>query len=140
MQCTVQHFDLVTQLIYVALSYMWDHETEQVSILFDGVNVEVGHNLHNFLRQFRKVCGTIGAWLWIDALCINQSDVGERNHQVAQMKDIYQGAALVIAWLGEATNADALAFRALRHDRQSPDNWPWGAWYQLFCKPYWRRV
>jgi hypothetical protein len=138
--CVVQHFDLASQPIYVALSYMWDHGTEQVSIVCGGKGVQVGHNLHRFLRQFRKVCGDVGAWLWIDALCINQSDVGERNHQVAQMKNIYQGAALVIAWLGEATDDDVLAFRALRDDRQSLDQWPWEAWYQLFRKPYWKRV
>jgi hypothetical protein len=138
--CMLQHFDLASQPIYVALSYMWDHDTEQVSIVCGGKDIQVGHNLHRFLRQFRKVCGDVRAWLWIDALCINQKDIRERNHQVAQMKHIYQGAALVIAWLGEATDDDVLAFRALRDDRQSLDQWPWEAWYQLFCKPYWSRV
>jgi hypothetical protein len=94
-QCTVQHFDLITQPIYIALSYMWDHGIEKVTIMCNGMNVEVGQSLHSFLRQFRKVCGDIGAWLWIDALCINQSDVGERNHQVAHLSRSGFGNRLV---------------------------------------------
>jgi hypothetical protein len=38
--------------------------------------------------------------LWIDALCINQDDMMERNHQVARMGDIYRNATRVIVWLG----------------------------------------
>lgn len=53
---------------------------------------------------------------------------------------MYQEAALVIAWLGEATDDDAVAFPALRDDHQSLNKWPWQVWYQLFRKPYWRRV
>jgi hypothetical protein len=37
--------------------------------------------------------------LWIDALCINQADDEERNHQVAQMARIYSSAGLVVIWI-----------------------------------------
>jgi hypothetical protein len=139
-RCRVQHFDLASQPIYVALSYMWDHATDKVPILCNDLEIGVGQNLYSFLQQFRKTTAITGAWLWIDALCINQDDVGERNHQVAQMKDIYQGAALVIAWLGAATKDDILAFSVLRDDVLMPSHWPWEAWFQLFRKPYWRRI
>jgi len=39
--------------------------------------------------------------MWVDALCINQADIPEKNHQVRQMRDIYLGAQWVVAWLGE---------------------------------------
>ncbi len=39
--------------------------------------------------------------LWVDAVCINQDDVVEKNHQVHLMKDIYGGATRVLVWLGE---------------------------------------
>ncbi|EAT86242.1 hypothetical protein SNOG_06411 [Parastagonospora nodorum SN15] len=87
-----------------------------------------------------RIAGSDGAWLWVDALCINQDNILERNHQVGQMKDIYQGAGLVITWLGAATDDDRLAFRALQEDTIAPGRWPWDAWYQLFRKPYWRRI
>lgn len=43
-----------------------------------------------------------GCWqyFWIDAICIQQEDVDERNHQVRMMGRIYERAAFVLAWLG----------------------------------------
>ena len=38
--------------------------------------------------------------LWIDAICINQDDVFERNHQVRLMGDLYRSATSVLSWLG----------------------------------------
>ncbi|KFY29320.1 hypothetical protein V491_00098 [Pseudogymnoascus sp. VKM F-3775] len=40
--------------------------------------------------------------IWIDFLCINQSDDKEKSWQVGLMADIYQQAYKVIAWLGLA--------------------------------------
>jgi hypothetical protein len=37
---------------------------------------------------------------WIDAVCINQRDISERNDQVAMMRDIYSNASFVLVWLG----------------------------------------
>jgi hypothetical protein len=39
-------------------------------------------------------------WLWIDALCIDQSNAMKRNHQVQQMGLIYSQAERVMVWLG----------------------------------------
>lgn len=39
--------------------------------------------------------------IWIDALCINQSDMKERNSQVGMMGSIYSQAFFVFIWLGE---------------------------------------
>ncbi|TVY20647.1 Heterokaryon incompatibility protein 6, OR allele [Lachnellula arida] len=43
---------------------------------------------------------TLAPILWVDALCINQDDMDERNRQVALMGRIYENASQVIAWLG----------------------------------------
>ena len=39
--------------------------------------------------------------LWIDQICINQTDLQERSEQVRIMRQIYSKAQLVILWLGE---------------------------------------
>jgi hypothetical protein len=39
--------------------------------------------------------------LWIDAICIDQENGSEKNHQVQQMGRIYSSAAETIAWLGD---------------------------------------
>lgn len=39
--------------------------------------------------------------LWIDAVCIDQTDHREKSRQVAQMGDIYRDAERVLVWLGK---------------------------------------
>ena len=38
--------------------------------------------------------------IWVDAICINQGDVCEKNMQVANMAAIYMKSQRVIGWLG----------------------------------------
>jgi hypothetical protein len=40
------------------------------------------------------------AYLWVDALCINQEDLSERASQVRMMGDIYKLSGRVLVWLG----------------------------------------
>ena len=61
--------------------------------------------------------------LWIDAVCINQADDEEKNHQVALMAKIYQKAKSTIIWLGSGRddNSDS----ALRYLKQVRPHVPW---------------
>ncbi|CVL07323.1 related to heterokaryon incompatibility protein (het-6OR allele) [Fusarium mangiferae] len=54
-----------------------------------------------------------GVPLWIDAICINQDDIAERNSQVAMMSQIYGSARCVVAWLGEEDDTTNAAFNCL---------------------------
>ena len=47
--------------------------------------------------------------MWIDAICINQSNPRERNHQVQLMKQIYNTADRVVVYLGEEEEGDGSA-------------------------------
>jgi hypothetical protein len=49
--------------------------------------------------------------LWIDAICINQEDVQERNEQVRLMDSIYKLAANVRVWFGRDGRSISGAFR-----------------------------
>lgn len=53
-------------------------------------------------------------YLWIDAICIDQSNTEERNEQVPRMDDIYGGATNVCIWLGKATPESKLALSFIR--------------------------
>jgi hypothetical protein len=69
-------------------------------ILLEVQSILITRNLHAALNDLRyKDRERI---LWADALCINQSDLVERTHQVSLMSSVYGRAALVIVWLGEA--------------------------------------
>ena len=53
--------------------------------------------------------------IWADAVCINQSEVSEKNAQVAQMRRIYENATHTISWLGPAEDKSDLAIVWLRN-------------------------
>lgn len=63
-------------------------------------------NLEAALRHLRVTDATVT--LWVDAVCIDQSNEAEKNDQVQCIGDIYRKARPVIIWLGHA-KARALA-------------------------------
>jgi hypothetical protein len=48
-------------------------------------------------------------YFWVDALCIGQRNILERNFQVLLMSNIYESAEQVCAWLGEKSADTSLA-------------------------------
>ncbi|RMJ19123.1 hypothetical protein CDV36_001172 [Fusarium kuroshium] len=52
--------------------------------------------------------------IWVDAICINQDDISERNNQVQQMNDIYSKAEVVNVWLGESTESSDIGIDFLK--------------------------
>jgi len=85
---------------YTALSYTWGPKVKPNSIELNKVSFPVGHNLWAFLEEMRlqeRFC-----MYWIDAICIEQESLSERNHQVQMMRQIYSNAKSVSIWLGEA--------------------------------------
>ena len=94
-------------LSYQALSYMWGPAEPVQSICIDGVRINVRYNLYATLRCIRLQRDR--RTIWIDAVCINQENISERNSQVAMMSEIYTKASQVLVWLGEAdVNSDAV--------------------------------
>lgn len=70
---------------------LWDSTDMEINVIvFICVlaQMKIKHGLHEARRQTKV--------LRIDAICISQSDIEERNHQVAQMRDIYSMASSVI--------------------------------------------
>ena len=57
--------------------------------------VLIGRNLYEGLEKLDGV-----QHLWVDAICINQNDAGEKSTQVPLMGSMYAGATAVIVWLG----------------------------------------
>ena len=95
-------------------------------VLNGGYRLEITDNLYNALHRFRARRDRLQ--IWVDAVCINQCDIPERNQQVAMMGDIYRNARQVCIWLGEpqklmvmhflAAVNDLLHFRVDRQDRR----------------------
>jgi hypothetical protein len=92
---------------FKAVSYTWRQPKPCKKILVNGHSVSVRQNLWNLLYELRLAKET--SLLWIDALCINQSNVSERNTPVPLMSMIYRGAKTVLAWLGWLPNGNTRA-------------------------------
>lgn len=86
---------------YEAVSYVWDVDKTPFSVYVGEEKtavVSVTRNLAVALSSLRYPDRP--RRLWIDALCIDQSNDVEKGPQVAQMGTIYSFAVHVIAWLG----------------------------------------
>ena len=96
---TLEVFDLDQRPKYRALSYTWGDANEWEYITIDNQRFVIRTRLYQFLKLFQSRYPD--EWIWIDQICINQSSIAERNHQVSLMRRIYRDAAEVIVWLGE---------------------------------------
>jgi len=97
--------------VYKALSYVWGSSKETSAITVNGVPFNATTNLASALRHIRN--NRLAEILWVDAICINQQRINERNHQVNMMPRIYESAQEVIAWLGESYDDSDEAMRLL---------------------------
>ncbi|KAK8057866.1 HET-domain-containing protein [Apiospora saccharicola] len=82
-------------------------------------------NLADFLDHLassRHIAGSV--YIWIDALCVNQSDLGERAQQVGLMKRIFTQCTETIVWLGIESADSRLAVELIEHlDSIAPDTY-----------------
>ncbi|KAK3660804.1 hypothetical protein LTR56_000562 [Elasticomyces elasticus] len=94
---------------YITLSYAWGKTKEDGShltkaIRCDGALLRITSNLHMALLRIRDIMHVEQRIpiepVWIDALCIDQDNVEERNVQVQKMGHVYQSSTQVIVWLG----------------------------------------
>ncbi|KAH8891552.1 hypothetical protein GQ53DRAFT_604942, partial [Thozetella sp. PMI_491] len=84
---------------FEALSYAWGLPTATRPTRADGKEFHVTVNLYAALRRLRMASRE--RVVWIDQLCINQTDDQEKSQQVALMSRIYSAAQRVIVWLGD---------------------------------------
>lgn len=90
LQCNMAHTTLSGPLNFTALSYVWGAPSSRRSVLVDRKQVIIGLNLYDALVHLRGVKNPV--LVWADAIMLNQSNLKERNHQVARMRDIYSKA------------------------------------------------
>ena len=93
------------ECVYDALSYTWatkDGDSSLSSSVFcDGARIKVTKNCEHVLQKLRRHGSE--TVLWVDAICIDQSNDEERSSQVALMDTIYTRARQVLIWLGDAS-------------------------------------
>jgi hypothetical protein len=89
-----------------ALSYTWATEDGDASqsryVECEGGFINITANYEAALYRLRQQEGI--RVLWVDAICIDQSNQDERALQIPLMRQIYSEAAWVGLWLGEASS------------------------------------
>jgi hypothetical protein len=118
---TLEERGVGDDIAYECLSYTWNGPkdgdegdywtTNHRRIVCNDTVTYIRQNLHDGLVQLRN--SNILGPIWIDALCINQGDISERNSQVAQMGEIYKGATRVVVWLGKEDRYTKTALESL---------------------------
>ncbi|KAI8653524.1 HET domain-containing protein [Fusarium keratoplasticum] len=97
---------------FEALSYVWGPPSSTHTLTLGTASLPITANCDGALRELRWTSKE--RHLWIDSICIDQTDGGirERNIQVAMMGDIYEAASDVLVWLGPS---DEKTTALLRH-------------------------
>lgn len=149
---------------YEAVSYVWGPPSsltaEITSVTINSFTYGIRNNLHQGLRRLRRPARP--RRLWVDALCISQTDLQEKARQVAQLGEIFQLAKKVLIWTGEHYDDSEFLFQKTSAHYQDLDgqlarmgSWPaqvleidcdarrwlnqWATSYVAFSqRPYWK--
>ena len=100
--------DLENKPDYECVSYTWGDASNEEAIFVDSEKVLIRRHLWEALRRMRLSAQP--RVLWIDALCISQSDLGEKARQVHMIGKIVHHASRVLAWLGEHADGSEAIF------------------------------
>lgn len=112
-----------TNHVYEALSYVWGGEEKPKSIMIstDDPNegsqrphseLAITQSLHTALSRLQHP--QFPRFLWVDAVCINQMNDQEKEHQIQLMPAIYARARCVLVWLGEAQDDSDMVLESIR--------------------------
>ena len=141
-----------TDIQYEALSWCWGTEgkTSYISIRKGQKTYAkyVSPNLFAALRALRY--NQRNRYLWVDAICIDQDNLNEKNHQVEMMAEIYGNATRVCIWLGDSTSTSQVALRYIKKEVLQLQNFDdlcespeasskWRALLELMQRPWFSR-
>ncbi|KAI0183359.1 heterokaryon incompatibility protein-domain-containing protein [Xylaria flabelliformis] len=111
---------------FAAISYTWneqdrlwygEYDARPKPIRINGELVLVSDKVANILSLALKHGRYI---LWIDTLCINQSDLSEKSRQVSHMGDIYSQATEVLAMIGSPSEATEIVLDSANDFAKDP--------------------
>ena len=95
---------------FATLSYVWGPYAAERDVIIcrnadpgSACRIDITANCDAALRQLRDLFGCLS--IWVDAVCINQDDIAEKETQIPMMEEIYTWAAPAYIWLGPGTAA-----------------------------------
>ena len=156
-QATVHHISIDCMsddsFNYEAMSYRWGSTERTEEILVDGKRFPVTRSAFKLLVARRSIWRERN--LWVDAICVNQSNEEEKSSQIRLMGAIYRRASRVIAFpdadwrsrlaaplifelhLASLHYSGSEAVYSLDKQKQ---RWRWQAFEKLLVNDYFGRV
>lgn len=130
---------------YRALSYTWGDSRRLKPVTVNGKRMDITENLWKALFNIRDSKRV--QVLWVDAICIDQSNNDEKSIQIPLMSFIYSRAREVIVWLGDhkpprwVEQGDISQWQGNWAVRKANDYWPVTKYwlYLLTQEEYWKR-
>ncbi|RDW56543.1 heterokaryon incompatibility protein [Coleophoma cylindrospora] len=93
------HADLADHPPFEALSYVWGQSSETRPLEVGGRTFNATVNLERALRYLRLP--NTSRHLWVDAICIHQTDDAEKSNHIGYMSEIYRRCTTDLLWVGE---------------------------------------
>ena len=97
-ECELSSWPIDDAPSYYAISYTWGDPADTTEITVNGKPLVVRQNCEYVLQQ--AFATKASRYYWVDAICIAQTSIQERNHQVGIMGKIYSRAKHVFACVG----------------------------------------
>ncbi|KAI0150504.1 heterokaryon incompatibility protein-domain-containing protein [Xylariaceae sp. FL1272] len=117
LDCEMTSWPMAEAPAYRAISYTWGAVKDTTWIRINGQHFQVRQNCQYALQQVTRHSNATD-YIWIDAICINQSDDDEKSHQVAKFGTIFQQAQLVLACTGAHDQYSRPIFKMIRRNSE----------------------
>ncbi|KAI8617957.1 hypothetical protein BC830DRAFT_1166573 [Chytriomyces sp. MP71] len=103
-----------TTHVFAAVSYRWIPEDQACSftVTDSGRNWTSKSGSHTMIEAVLTLASREGIrWIWMDSLCIDQSDAQDKAHAIRHMGSIYGRCAFVAAFVtADATNVEDVGY------------------------------
>ena len=143
---TVETFAIAAAPLYTAVSYVWGLGDASQKIYLNNSEFAVRQNIWSCLHYLflLRTNSHYRAWwdyIWVDAICINQSDGKEKNEQVRAMDRIFSSAVEVTAWLGLQRLPNWIQWREQAAKTIDSEDWVLSEnVFDIAERPYWSRM
>jgi hypothetical protein len=94
---------------YHTISYTWGNDEPSHRVYINSQYLLLRDSIFSFLMHCYGARSSLPKWFWIDSICINQSDINEKNQQVPIMGQIFRDSYGTLIWLDKLSTKGSFA-------------------------------